>query len=81
MSNKLLPCPFCGCHEPGTAETTDSKGNSIYFITCPDCHTDGPPTVTEPEAVVAWNKRLYREEIQKAMSAAETAATARKLFS
>ena len=58
MTEKLLPCPFCG----GEAEI-DSRGNS-WQAWCRHCATIqmGEFYDTEANAIAAWNRRTQPEK-------------------
>lgn len=69
MSNKLLPCPFCGGEAEVTTRDVEPQGDPWYgqntqtFIVCAKCGAclfdeyfhDG--FTDEREAVAAWNRR------------------------
>lgn len=47
-------CPFCGW--AGEIETDCQFGP--WTVKCPDCFAEGPPELTEAEAIAAWNRRV-----------------------
>lgn len=59
MSEKLLPCPFCG----GEAEISLYLGN--YGVACTECMGAIFPArgMTKGEAIKAWNTRKPMERI------------------
>lgn len=58
MSEKLLPCPFCG-DEAGPEIDGDefATANSAYTIFCNGCHASAATEYTYAEAVTRWNTR------------------------
>ena len=72
MSNKLLPCPFCGGeaelrHAERWEPYTDERGvyyanritviNEDFQAQCPGCGVLTKLFATAEEAIVAWNRR------------------------
>ncbi len=65
MTDKLLPCPFCG----GKASTEEyesgasNKDGCVWEVGCSEfdsCHADAPAIrglATEKRAIEAWNTR------------------------
>lgn len=58
MSEKLLPCPFCGGEVeleeiPGSPFTLESR---VWGVGCKDCNI-GWYKETKTEAIAAWNRR------------------------
>ena len=49
MSEKLLPCPFCGSANTMLVETPRP-----WWVTCNDCGADGP---TGDDCIERWNTR------------------------
>ncbi|MEB2845876.1 Lar family restriction alleviation protein [Endobacterium cereale] len=44
MTDKLLPCPFCGSDSSlETGVTSDVGGNEIHYVTCVDCSAQADP--------------------------------------
>lgn len=50
MSEKLLPCPFCG----GEAEFNDT---SSTWVRCADCGAEIECQIERKDALLAWNRR------------------------
>lgn len=60
MTDKLLPCPFCG-GETRMAHTTQLwEPRKSYWAKCSSCHMSGRHYQTEAEAIAAWNTRAER---------------------
>jgi len=56
--DELKPCPFCG----GSAVYIAKNYLGQHYVRCPDCGavvwgSDTDETITEKEAVKAWNRR------------------------
>ena len=63
MTDKLLPCPFCG----GEASPMD-YGESSFTIQCIDCGSnagDFQSGIEENLAIEQWNTRFENKEIDK----------------
>lgn len=59
----LVPCPWCN---GSRKETNNSKVG--YWVFCLECGADGPASVNEYEARLAWNTRapiLSESELKK----------------
>ena len=54
MSEKLLPCPFCG----GKAICSNW---GMWRAWCSECKSKGSDELTEKEAIAAWNRRAQPE--------------------
>jgi Lar family restriction alleviation protein len=52
MTEKLLPCPFCG----GEAETFEASEDS-FSVLCTGCGVETPYLPYLTEAIAAWNRR------------------------
>lgn len=60
MSEKLLPCPFCG----GEAEeviTAKNTSDPKHRIRCTKCRCQTSETVASPEHIRKWNTRAYED--------------------
>ena len=55
MKAKLKPCPFCG--ERSQLIFMVSLDGYYYWITCGQCHAEGPPERTRVTRDKAWNRR------------------------
>ena len=53
MSDKLLPCPFCGNKEIDEMEAV----NGTYWTGCYPCDVQGPAKKSKIDAIAAWNRR------------------------
>jgi Lar family restriction alleviation protein len=59
----LLPCPFCG-QQPGHDEEMGDDwivvigDHEVRFVTCHQCHTDGPHGISDKAAITRWNTRV-----------------------
>lgn len=51
MSEKLKPCPFCGCKNIRLWETTSP------WVQCEKCLSSAATGYTKEEAVENWNRR------------------------
>lgn len=70
MSERILPCPFCG-GDPN--EDIESNGDGVFWIICDNvknnmCGCEGPYRHSEADAISAWNRRAP----SKAKQAEET---------
>lgn len=59
MSDKLLPCPFCG----GDAEFHDT---SSTWVRCEDCGAEIQCQVEKKDAALAWNHRTPTPQTREA---------------
>lgn len=59
MTDKLLNCPFCG----GKAMRRKRGRNTQNYVVCENCGAVSKITETEADAIKAWNKRSYIDEI------------------
>jgi Lar family restriction alleviation protein len=58
MSDKLLPCPFCGGEAREYTWTSDNRPyNEWHEISCEVCSGSTCTYNTEEEAIAAWNQR------------------------
>ena len=57
MSEKLLPCPFCGetPWELGTDQFAECRPARV--VVCSRCGTRGPVGASREAAIAAWNQR------------------------
>ncbi|MCX4310695.1 MAG: hypothetical protein OSJ28_10485 [Desulfovibrio sp.] len=53
--NRLLYCPNCGSPCPEGRDVSSHPAFPAFAIWCPDCHLQGPPKSSYPEAEWAWN--------------------------
>ncbi len=56
MTDKLLPCPFCGEPEEGRPHTEGDGHIRLHFVRC-SCGARGPYEADEAPAIAAWNRR------------------------
>lgn len=56
MSDKLLPCPFCGSTDIVCVETSDRE----YTVICRECLAGIKFTNKKKDAVDLWNRRADR---------------------
>lgn len=54
MSEKLLPCPFCG----EIAELFYHTDTECYNIECLECECTLPEYATAGESIESWNRRV-----------------------
>lgn len=59
MSEKLLPCPFCGDFDAECAESAvpNVHGGQKYAVFCNACFCEGPTDDIRERAIAAWNRR------------------------
>ncbi len=50
----IKACPFCG-EKKGVLVTHPKSGD--YSVLCVYCSSEGPPRITDTEAVENWNTR------------------------
>ena len=55
MTEKLKPCPFCGCDDIGIWE--NDEGYIGYQVYCESCGSMADSYDTPKEAIKAWNRR------------------------
>lgn len=58
MTDKLLPCPFCGCEPYYSQPVTGSKWWEVSCNT-EDCGAMGPSLPDKAKAAAAWNRRDF----------------------
>lgn len=73
MSNKLLPCPFCGCAAE-IRPSPDRTAKGLYFAICAACDLiiDQAFGVPKAEAIEAWNTRVPDPFHGKVVAALQT---------
>jgi len=75
MSEKLLPCPFCGSDGKIYHEDIGdgySKENIRWnTVICCVCYSESKSDLSEKHAVKNWNTRHYPPEIQAVIEAAK----------
>ena len=59
MSDKLMPCPFCGEQNARVKHS----GRWGWFVSC-QCAAVGPSTESRGAAVEAWNTRPEPRQMQ-----------------
>lgn len=57
MTDKLLPCPFCG----GKAELCTYKPAGMSWVRCTKCGASNDASLSANETVAAWNARAAYE--------------------
>lgn len=71
MSEKLKPCPFCGCH--GVIMTSDEADPQRHTIICEDCPGMADfHSSTAEQAIAAWNRRELESASQPGGGEADT---------
>lgn len=53
--SELKPCPFCGERE--TLKPWQADAIEYWTVICESCVAEGPTSITEAEAIAAWNAR------------------------
>lgn len=79
MSDTLIPCPFCGdedvaLHPNDLATCGKEIGQpnvDCFFVHCDCCGADGPPTESEHESILNWNRRATLQQQASRLDAAE----------
>ena len=64
MSEKLLPCPFCGGTNVAAMSAADDYGTFDWKVYCDDCDAFHE---TEAEAIAAWNRRAVPTAKEESM--------------
>lgn len=54
MTEKLLPCPFCGSED---LETARDKESDWWWVNCNSCRAAGPVMTINTDDVRGWNRR------------------------
>lgn len=62
--NELLPCPFCGGKAFLNKEWKETFG---FFGECSECESSTYYSLSREEAVNAWNRRAYPDDVQEAI--------------
>lgn len=62
--NELLPCPFCGGKAFLNKEWEETFG---FFGECSECESSTYYSLSREEAVKAWNRRVYPDDVQEAI--------------
>ena len=62
MSEKLLPCPFCGNDESVMVEKYGTPVGYRYRVVCPVCMAtvDNGFASKVEHAIMAWNRRVEK---------------------
>ena len=63
MTDKLRECPFCGGNNVDVFNWEVTFQGDYFKAYCKDCDFELKPQRTEEEAIKAWNKRSYIDEI------------------
>ena len=65
MTEKLLPCPFCGTSDIACCRNEDDNGILRGFVMCEGCGAECSDHDTLPEAscVDAWNRRVQAARV------------------
>ena len=74
MTDKLKKCPFCGGEAYVSNEDCYGNVDDNYLVHCDECGLQLGFTnqyVTEEEAIKAWNKRSYIDEIVEQLEEAQ----------
>lgn len=58
MSEKLKPCPFCGCRNVTFIKLGSSSEGYAHMGVCDDCQAEGPAGERQETAVELWNARV-----------------------
>lgn len=80
MTEKLLPCPFCGSHAKTMYVHLEDRGHVIHifrvycwFSRCVVIERKSfDKDAAKSEAIKRWNTRVYPPEVQTAIKIAKT---------
>lgn len=61
MKTSNEPCPFCGSMDIRCEHfIMGSVYGREYYVTCANCHTDGPSGISEHDALRNWNHKSHK---------------------
>lgn len=57
MSEKIMPCPFCGSENLGIrVNPVEKSWNAMSAVACKDCYAQGPTVPGDDAAIKSWNR-------------------------
>lgn len=63
MTEKLKPCPFCGCEfDLDSGLMGFGKKTKSVYIKCPFCRAKTPIEFSVEDVVKVWNRRVNTNE-------------------